>query len=118
MVRVRHANGYDTAYLHLSKRLVRVGQTVEQGQRIGLVGATGLATGAHLDFRIRRNGKYTDFQRMKLPRVAKISADQMDAFAAERDRLATMMESGRPPDEMILADGTVLEPAAPAAPAD
>lgn len=118
MVRVRHANGYDTAYLHLSKRLVRVGQTVAQGERIGLTGATGLVSGPHLDFRIRRNGQYTDFQRMKLPRAVKIGDDQMDAFTAERDRLAAMMESGRPLNDMILAEGTVPKPAAPAVPAD
>lgn len=93
MVRIAHANGYESSYLHLSRRLVRVGQRVEQGQRIGLVGATGLATGPHLDFRLRRNGKYVDFERLKPPRASAIEARWKPAFEASRDRLTSMMDA-------------------------
>lgn len=52
-VQIRHANGYKTSYAHLSKILVRAGRNVQQGDVIGKVGATGLATAAHLDYRIQ-----------------------------------------------------------------
>jgi len=52
LIEIQHSNGYTTYYMHLSRMLVRNGQHVEQGQRIGLVGMTGLAMGPHLDFRI------------------------------------------------------------------
>ncbi len=51
-VQIQHSNGYKSGYAHLSKILVKNGQRVSQGQRIGLVGSTGLATAAHLDYRI------------------------------------------------------------------
>ena len=77
MVRVEHANGYESMYMHLSRILVRRGQHVAQGQRIALVGATGLATGPHLDFRLRRNGKYVNFEHFRAPRAAQLDANQM-----------------------------------------
>ncbi len=59
-VEVRHAGGYVTAYLHLSRYAagIRPGARVEQGQVIGFVGSTGLATGPHLDYRITQNGRH------------------------------------------------------------
>ena len=59
-VEVRHAGGYVTAYLHLSRFAagIRPGVRVDQGQVIGFVGATGLATGPHLDYRITQNGRH------------------------------------------------------------
>lgn len=57
---VRHAGGKETLYAHLSRIDVRQGQRVEQGQRIGAVGATGWATGPHLHFEFRVNGQHQD----------------------------------------------------------
>lgn len=68
VVVVRHAQGKTTLYAHLSKMDVRKGQAVEQGQRIGLVGATGWATGPHLHFEFRVNGRLED--PMKVARTA------------------------------------------------
>ena len=66
-VRIRHANGYETLYGHLARIEVRRGQRVGQGDRIGTVGATGLATGPHLDYRMARNRTFVDPLRIQLP---------------------------------------------------
>ncbi len=55
-IEINHGNGYTTRYAHLSQQLVRVGQHVSQGQRIGSVGDTGGSTGPHLHFELRRWG--------------------------------------------------------------
>jgi murein DD-endopeptidase MepM/ murein hydrolase activator NlpD len=60
IVVVDHGNGFATAYAHQSKILVRVGQRVARGQRLGLVGETGAATGPHLHFETRVNGDPVD----------------------------------------------------------
>ncbi|MFI5447457.1 peptidoglycan DD-metalloendopeptidase family protein [Polaromonas sp. UC242_47] len=60
VVFVKHRNGHETVYAHLSKLMVQKGQTVSQGQTIGLVGATGWATGPHLHFEFRVNGTQQD----------------------------------------------------------
>jgi murein DD-endopeptidase MepM/ murein hydrolase activator NlpD len=90
-VSLRHANGYETHYLHLSRILVRPGQVVEQGRTIGLVGATGLATGPHLDFRVRKAGTFVNFERMNLPPTSPVANKDLLEFRAERDRwMATL----------------------------
>ena len=94
LIRIRHANGYESLYMHLSRRFVRAGKRVSQGQKIGAVGATGIATGPHLDFRLRRNGNYLNFERFKPRHAARLAAAQMSAFAPERDRLAALMDEG------------------------
>ena len=86
MVRLRHSNGYETYYLHLSRILVRTGQSIEQGQLIGRVGATGLATGPHLDFRVRQAGRFVNFERMKLPPARPVARSSMPEFEAARDK--------------------------------
>jgi len=91
MVRIRHTNGYETMYMHLSRILVRNGQQVVQGQRIGLVGHTGLATGPHLDFRIKQNGAYRNFETLKLPPADPVSRARLPQFLAERDRWISLL---------------------------
>ena len=80
VVKIKHADGFETQYRHLSRRLVQSGQRVEQGQWIGLVGAAGLATGPHLDLRVRKAGKFVNFRRPTLPSVSRISAEQSETF--------------------------------------
>ena len=67
LVIIKHINGYETYYGHLSKygKGIKKGARVTQGQTIGYVGSTGLATGPHLDFRIKHNGKFFNFLKMK-----------------------------------------------------
>ena len=91
LVKVQHLNGYTTYYMHLSRILVRNGERVEQGQRIGLVGMTGLATGPHLDFRIERAGQFLNFEKLGLPTADPISKRNWAAFAAARDQALTLM---------------------------
>jgi murein DD-endopeptidase MepM/ murein hydrolase activator NlpD len=104
MVKVRHTNGYETQYLHLSRILVGAGQRVEQGQQIGLVGATGLATGPHLDFRISRNGRYVNFERLRLPPATSISAQRMAEFSTGRERFLALMQTALAARETLLAE--------------
>jgi murein DD-endopeptidase MepM/ murein hydrolase activator NlpD len=91
MIRLRHAGGYETAYLHLSSFGLGIhpGARVEQGEVIGRVGDSGLATGPHLDYRIIRKGVYvnplTEFSHTPLDRP--IAPDAMAAFATRRDSL-------------------------------
>ena len=66
-VKVRHSGTYSTQYLHMSRIMVRNGQSVSQGQTIGKVGSTGLATGPHVCYRFWKNGVQVDPLRLKLP---------------------------------------------------
>ena len=66
-VKVKHDRTYSTQYLHMSKILVRRGQRVTQGQVIGKVGSTGLATGPHVCYRFWKNGVQVDALRLKRP---------------------------------------------------
>jgi murein DD-endopeptidase MepM/ murein hydrolase activator NlpD len=85
-VQLRHTNGYETYYCHLSRIHVRVGQHVAQGERIGLVGSTGLATGPHLDFRLRRHGAFVNFATLTLPPAQPVVKADWTEFIAARDR--------------------------------
>ena len=91
LVHLQHTNGYETMYIHLSRMLVRTGQRVQQGQRIGLVGMTGLATGPHLDFRIRQNGAFRNFEALKLPRAQAVSKRDWNEFVAARRRWLALL---------------------------
>jgi len=88
MVRVRHASGYESFYLHLSAfgPGIRAGARVEQGQIVGLVGATGLATGPHLHYGLTRNGVFVNPLRLSQPPGDPIPPSAMAAFTHERDQ--------------------------------
>lgn len=81
-VKIRHNSKYTTQYLHMSKRLVRVGQHVKQGQNIGLVGQTGLATGPHVCYRFWVNGKQVDPYGQKMPSSDPLSESLKPDFYA------------------------------------
>jgi len=90
---IRHNNGYETAYGHLSAyaRGVDENTHVRQGQLIGFMGSTGLSTGSHLHFEIRVNGRFVDPMRIKLPRGRELQGPVLAAFDQERERLDAIM---------------------------
>lgn len=99
MVRLHHASGYDSYYLHLSAFApgMRRGARVDQGQTIGRVGATGLATGPHLHYGLKRNGAWVDplSEQRRMPPGDPVPASAMASFAALRDTaLAELAEAG------------------------
>lgn len=81
-VKVRHNGTYSTQYLHMSKILVKQGQYVEQGQTIGLVGSTGLATGPHVCYRFWKNGVQVDPLSQVLPNSEPMDKKDIPAFKA------------------------------------
>lgn len=83
-VKIKHNNTYTTQYLHMSKRAVNVGQRVSQGQVIGYVGSTGLATGPHVCYRFWKNGQQVDPLREKFPTAEPITKDQLPSFEEYR----------------------------------
>ncbi len=81
VVMVKHANGHTTVYAHLSRIHVKRGQSVMQGQTLGLVGATGWATGPHLHFEFRVNGQHKDPLTMARQSIAvEVSAAAREQF--------------------------------------
>jgi murein DD-endopeptidase MepM/ murein hydrolase activator NlpD len=88
MVHLRHANGFETEYLHLSEIAVRSGARVRQGELVGRVGSSGLATGPHLDYRLKKNGAFINpiTAHRAMPPADPIPQLQMIAFEALRDR--------------------------------
>jgi murein DD-endopeptidase MepM/ murein hydrolase activator NlpD len=79
-VKIRHNNTYETQYLHMSRRAVSVGERVRQGQVIGYVGSTGLATGPHVCFRFWKNGQQVDHLREEFPPSTPIKEEAMADF--------------------------------------
>jgi murein DD-endopeptidase MepM/ murein hydrolase activator NlpD len=90
MVRVHHASGYESYYLHLSAFAtgIRAGVHVNQGQRVGFVGSSGLATGPHLHYGLTKNGTFVNplLEHKNMPPGEPIPASAMLEFAAVRDR--------------------------------
>jgi murein DD-endopeptidase MepM/ murein hydrolase activator NlpD len=92
-VRVRHANGYQTAYGHMTAfaRGLNVGSRVRQGQIIGFVGSTGLSTGAHVHFEILINDRFVNPMTVKLPRGRVLDGTSLAVFEKGREQLDSLM---------------------------
>jgi hypothetical protein len=86
MVEVRHARGIVTRYAHLSRINVRTGAFVEQGQTIGRVGSSGLATAAHLHYEFLQNGSQKNPATIDLPSAPALEAEFMEDFGWTRDQ--------------------------------
>jgi murein DD-endopeptidase MepM/ murein hydrolase activator NlpD len=96
-VRLRHANGFETLYGHLSRITVRRGQRVAQGDRVGAVGSSGLATGPHLDYRMKRDGRFVDPLRIQSPPAAPLDEAERAVFDARRGPLLALLGGAPPP---------------------
>ncbi len=97
-IRIRHANGYETAYGHMSAfaRNMEAGKKVRQGQVIGYVGSTGLSTGAHLHYEILINGRFVDPMKIKLPRGRVLEGPLLAGFDQDRAKLEAMVTRATP----------------------
>ncbi len=82
-VTLRHRNGLETLYCHLSAVSVSAGKPVVQKQAIGAVGSTGLSTGPHLHYAVLRGGAYINPAQLKVPRDAPVRADWLPGFKAD-----------------------------------
>lgn len=82
VIMLRHFGGYTTRYAHLSRFAagIRRGAAVKQGQTIGYVGATGLATGPHLHYELRKDGRPIDARSVRLPGAIQLEGKQLEAF--------------------------------------
>ncbi|MBY8963818.1 peptidoglycan DD-metalloendopeptidase family protein [Flavobacterium sp. D11R37] len=92
-VKVRHNGTYTTQYLHMSKIKVRRGQHVQQGDVIGLVGSTGLATGPHVCYRFWKNGVQVDALKQRLPSSLPMEAKYKPQFMAQMEPLKKELDS-------------------------
>jgi murein DD-endopeptidase MepM/ murein hydrolase activator NlpD len=94
-VKLKHNNGYETAYGHMSAfaKGMEPGKRVRQGQVIGFVGSTGQSTGAHVHYEILVNGRFVDPMRIKLPRGRSLDGQLLAGFEKERDRLDAQMSN-------------------------
>jgi murein DD-endopeptidase MepM/ murein hydrolase activator NlpD len=97
-IKVKHSNGYETAYGHMSAfaRGIEPGKRVRQGQVIGFVGSTGGSTGAHVHYEIIVNGRFVDPMRIRLPRGRVLEGPMLAGFEKERDRVEGRMQRKGP----------------------
>ncbi|MBW1838668.1 MAG: M23 family metallopeptidase [Deltaproteobacteria bacterium] len=92
-IKIRHNHIYTSYYGHLSRfaKGMKLGKRVKQGQVIGYVGATGLATGPHLDYRLKKRGKFIDPLKFRSPRILSISKAQLPQFEKSKRQLLAML---------------------------
>lgn len=104
-VRIRHANGYQTAYSHLNRiaASAREGTRVTQGQVIGYLGNTGLSTGPHLHFEVLIGNRFVDPGKLPDQRDKRLTGKQLADFHRERARIDELMR--RPPVRVAQSDG-------------
>lgn len=106
-VKIKHNGTYTTQYLHMSKigKGIKAGSRVSQGQVIGYVGSTGLATGPHLCFRFWKNGKQEDWLREEIPPSEPISAANLVAFESKKaESLRLLAEIGTSGEKKLVAE--------------
>ncbi len=104
-IRIRHANGYQTAYGHMRGFAagMHAGMKVRQGQLIGYLGNTGLSTGPHVHFEVLVNNRFVDPMSIQVPREKKLEGRQLADFQRERMRIEDLMH--RPPVRVALIEG-------------
>jgi murein DD-endopeptidase MepM/ murein hydrolase activator NlpD len=90
---IKHDNTYSTRYLHLSKFLVKPGQRVQRGQRIGLSGATGRVTGPHLHYELLVHGRAVNAMTAQIPMARALVGKDMSAFISRRNELDKLLHN-------------------------
>ncbi|WP_283131391.1 peptidoglycan DD-metalloendopeptidase family protein [Enterovibrio norvegicus] len=101
---IRHSSTYITKYLHLTKRKVKTGQRVKQGQTIGTLGGTGRVTGPHLHYEFLVHGVHKNPRTVKLPQAKSLAGKEKTAFIAlAKDRLAQLNKLS----ELLASIGTL-----------
>jgi murein DD-endopeptidase MepM/ murein hydrolase activator NlpD len=92
-IRIRHANGYQTAYSHMSRFApgAAPGVKVRQGQIIGYIGTTGLSSGPHLHFEVLVNNQFVNPLSIEVPRERQLTGKDLAAFQKERSRIDELM---------------------------
>jgi murein DD-endopeptidase MepM/ murein hydrolase activator NlpD len=105
-VKIKHNSVYTTTYMHLSGfgKGITTGRRVKQGQIIGYVGATGLATGPHLDFRVAKNGSYVDPLKVKAPPVEPIKDENLPEYMILKDSLVNELQKIEWKGEELIAE--------------
>jgi murein DD-endopeptidase MepM/ murein hydrolase activator NlpD len=88
---IRHANSIETKYLHFTKRTVKQGQKVKQGQTIGTVGSTGLASGPHLHYEFVVNGVHRNPRTVPLPKVEPLQESILTVFQEQAAPMLTQL---------------------------
>ncbi|HEY5672246.1 MAG TPA: peptidoglycan DD-metalloendopeptidase family protein [Malonomonas sp.] len=108
-IEVRHSNGYTTLYLHMKgfARGMQKGKRLSQGQVIGYVGSTGLATGPHLCFRMRKDGNPINPYKVKVPAAKAVAKAQLADFKAKAAPLLARFEESRAAAQMAELDAPV-----------
>ncbi len=94
-VRIRHGAAFVTYYGHMSRinSGIKPGARVSQGEMVGTVGATGLATGPHLDYRVKKGGEFINPDNMKAPSKESISENDVNGFQMKRSEYLMMLEN-------------------------
>ena len=102
-IEILHSNGYSSLYLHMSKfpKGIKEGKRVTPGQIIGYVGATGLATGPHLCFRMRKNGKPINPNKVKMPQAPAVPSENMAEFRTLTGQLLAQLRGGETLQAML-----------------
>lgn len=105
-IKIKHNSVYSTTYMHLSgyAKGIGVGSRVRQGQVIGYVGATGLATGPHLDFRVFKNGSAVDPLKVKSPPVEPVKEENMAKYMTFKDSLLTELQTINWEEDLLTAE--------------
>ena len=111
-VRIRHSDGYETAYAHMSRfgRGIRAGARVNQQQVIGYVGVTGRSTGPHVHYEVLFNGQQINPMRLKVPTGRNLDGADLAAFKVERSRIDTLRVNSQREAQLHAGESPVTPP--------